>query len=48
MARVMSLESQVAGVEQRVESHGDMLRNMLQEQMSRIEELMAPKRARQE
>ena len=47
-ARVMSLESQVAGVEQRVEGHGDMLRSMFQEQMSRIEELMAPKRARQE
>ena len=42
-ARVMLLEGQVAGV-----AHGDMLKSMFQEQMSKIEELMAPKRARQE
>ena len=47
-ARVMTLEGQVAGVEKKVESHGDMLKSMFQEQMSKIEELMAPKRARQE
>ena len=47
-ARVGSLETKVAGVEQKVESPGDMLKSMFQEQMSRIAELMAPKRARQE
>ena len=47
-ARVMSLEGQVAGVERRVEGQETLLRSMFQEQMSKIEELMAPKRARQE
>ena len=47
-ARVMSVESQVASVAQRVDGQESMLRSMFQEQMSRIEELMAPKRARQE
>ena len=47
-ARVMSVEGQVAAVAQRVDGQEAMLRTMFQEQMSRIEELMAPKRARQE
>ncbi|CAE6934152.1 hypothetical protein AK812_SmicGene22690 [Symbiodinium microadriaticum] len=46
-ARVMSVEGQVAAVAQRVDGQEAMLRTMFQEQMSRIEELMAPKRARQ-
>ena len=47
-ARVMSLEGQVAGVERRVEGQETHLQSMFQEQMSKIEELMAPKRAWQE
>ena len=39
---------EVASVAQRVDGQESMLRSMFQEQMSRIEELMAPKRARQE
>ena len=39
---------EVASVAQRVDGQESMLRSMFQEQMSRTEELMAPKRARQE
>ena len=46
--RVSGLETQLEVAQRRVESQEDILQAMFEKQMSKIEELLAPKRARKE